>query len=304
MAATTGATTTTSITEQIPAETLHPRVGDWARTPPVYMQTCGIMSLQGRSNVHRVIRWDSLDTPLAEASGKTQTDEFAATEQTSSESTLTAATVGIRLAMALEARLFAGTEDPYAAAVRNMVASLNKQIEEDAMSRITAATNTTDHSGMDATITRFMTGLAALRANKGPRTRIAMSGNIAQISDLRLDLGSQTGGIYASQWGAVKAEQMMDGMAMGFQWNFANVDFFESENIPQFDANNWSGALVGLDSEPANCGLLLGFWIEPTMVVPDGDNRAIRLQDDAVLFSIYASTLNRNDNVQEWVTGK
>jgi len=39
-------------------------------------------------------------------------------------------------------------------------------------------------------------------------------------------------------------------------------------------------------------------------VVRDGDNRAIRLQDDAVLFSIYASTLNRNDNVQEWVTGK
>lgn len=84
------------------------------------------------------------------------------------------------------------------------------------------------------------------------------------------------------------------------------VDIFESSQVPQYDASNWSGAFIKTSAQPIHCGLALGRWTPVHLTVSDGgnDNANLRLATDLVAWGVYGTAINRNDCLEEVVTSK
>ncbi len=299
MAAITNATTTTSLTEMVPAETLDPILGVAARAVPIAEMVAG-RAMVGKSNVHRLISWSDAEWGETEAAGKTQTDEFTTVEQLAVEATLTAATAGIRKALADEVQLFSPFSIEPGLIMESFLGGL-EQFDQDVLSNITSAANTSNFSGLDLTIERWGVALAALRANNGPGQIVAVL-HEQGFSDLLASLRASGSGYGHAQGAAMGG--LLNAQAKGVHPPLEGIPIFVSTEVPQFDANNWSNAFVRRGMGAANSGLAYGVWKPITFERGRGADGARRMHTELVTSSVYASTLNRDDAVQELVTSK
>jgi hypothetical protein len=296
MAAITSATTTTSLVETVPAEQIAGVLGAVARAVPIADAAAFPFGVSG-SNIVRIVQLSDAAFATSESSGKTETDEFAAVEQLAVESTVTAVTVGIRKAVSDEIEMHGVFGGVAIAAMDSILAGL-EQLDQDVLSRITSAGNASNFSGLDYTIERRGVALAALRLRNGP-------GQIREVlhetayADLLKSMRA-AGLAYGIAMGAQIAGQL-NAQLKGFMPPFEGVPLLVSTDVPQFDANNWSSALVRVGGAPADSGLAYAIW-KP--MVTERDRVITRLYTEIVTSSRYGSTLVRDDCIQEVITSK
>lgn len=293
MAAITDATTTSSLTELIPAEQIA-EVGQSAFPIPIASMVAATVSC-GPSNVHRIPYYDSVSVPLSQGAGKSETDEFAATEQTASEASMTASTVGIRYALADEVGVFAGQALDISLVAQQFGAML-EQIDEDTLSNITSAANTSDFSGSDLTIERVGTAVAALRQRNGPG-RLALALSEVQLEDLKKSYRS-AGLAYGAAMNAQIAANL-NAQVRGEVGVHEGMPIFATTVVPAYDGNNDAGAVVRVGDKASESGLALGVWMPVRLERARGANGAVRMHDELVTAAIYSSTLVRDDCIQE-----
>lgn len=297
MAQITNATTTTSITEVVPAEEILQAVGDVNRAVPVAMSVAAVFAAPGVSPTINIPLWSDAAVPLSEASDNAETEDLDATEQLLTEASIAAATVAIRKALSDEASLHSQI-DAIAGLIRENGLAMLEQFDEDVLTNITSATNTSNFSGLDFTIERWGTALAGLRANTGPGRVVGVFHDF-QVDDLRASLrASGLGyGLFQQPQGA----SMLNQQAKGLMGELEGVLVYSTKEVPQFDANNWSGAFLRLGDHPGNSGLAAAVW---RGITTELQREIVTISTDLVTHSIYGSTLVRNDCVEEVVTSK
>ncbi len=295
MAAITGATTTTSLTELIPAEQLA-GLGSVARAVPIADFAAFPMNVVG-SNVLRLPRLDDAAVPLSEASGKTETDEFAATEQTASEASVTAATVGIRKAPSDELKLFS----PYAVSAelaRDSMLAMMEQMDEDVLTNITSAANTSNFSGLNLTIERLGAAIASLRLRNGPGSMVIVL-HETPLEDLKAS--HRAAGLGYGLAMTAQAQALLNANARGIVGSFEGAPIAATTEVPIFDGSNHASAIIKRGSSANNSGLAWAFWQQMVM---ERDREVVRKSDEIVTSAIYGTTLVRDDCIQELVTAQ
>ena len=88
---------------------------------------------------------------------------------------------------------------------------------------------------------------------------------------------------------------------MGLIGELESVMMYSTKEVPQFDANNWSGAFLRLGEHAGNSGLAAAVW---RGISHEIQREIVTLSHDLVCSSMYGSTLSRNDCVEEVVTSK
>lgn len=302
MAAISGATTTSSLAEIIAAEQIDPRLGQSARAIPVAEMVAFSQSVMG-SNTVRFPFFEGVDPSYSEGSGRAggETDEWTASEETTTEASATASSVAIRKAISDEARVFSSIGDPVQAIVAESFLAMLEQVDTDVLGRITAAANTSNHSGSDLTIERLGAAMAALRLRNGPgQMRIVL--HETQLEDLKKSYRSA-----GLAYGAALSDQIaanLNGQLRGSVGVHEGVPLFASTKVPQYDASNWAGAVVRVGAAASESGLAFAVWRPIEFERARGGSGAARWKDELIVGSIYGSTLVRDDAVQEIVTSK
>jgi hypothetical protein len=295
MAATSGATTTTSIVEIVESEYISRAILDANREPTVAeMMAWGVDASMVNSATYTFPKITAAAVPTSEASGKTQTDEFAATEQLLTEVQVSAATVGIRKALALEA-MDDAIVDLVALNVRENALEMRDQIDEDWLSNITSATNTANFTGLDLTIARFGSALATFRAQNPVGASLGFVGSETQIDDLKADIRATSGAIFGGEFGN-QAAQLLDARARGFLGVYEGVSMFTAHgNVPATSGDD-NGALMTIGDRGA---IALVVW---RPITTEFQPELLRLQLDIVTHARYGSGITDNGNLLEVVS--
>lgn len=295
MAATTNATTTTSIVEIVESEYITREILDANRDPTVAEMVAWTVNAQGlNSATYTFPKWTAAAVPLSESSGKTQTDEFAATQQLLTEVQVSAAVVGIRKALSMEA-MDDSIVDLIAANVRENAMEMRDQIDEDFLSNITSATNTASFTGVDLTIARFGSALATFKAQNPAGSRLAFVGSETQIADLKADIRTTSGAIFGGEFGN-QVSGMLDTRARGFLGMYEGVEMYTAHgNVPATSGDD-NGALMVAGQKGA---LALVVW-KP--ITTGFEEELKRLQLDVVTYARYGTGITNDSNLLEVVS--
>lgn len=291
MAAIDNPTNSSAVEELIESEVIQAALlADAHRPAAVFESVCFLHDASGQpSATFALPQWTS-DTVTT---GKTETDEFAYVEQDTTESTVTVATTGIRKGVSFEA-IDDATIDLVAGVLRNSMLDVLDQMDTDALSSITSASNTEDHSGVDLTRAHIIEAMATLAGNDAHAGMPCGVFHSRQIADLRTSLNSAGDQLVVAQ----QANDLFQYGRQGYVGRWMGIDFFESNNVPQFDANNWSGALL---MKGAMSPLVLSVKKPRT---PMFEEHAARLVLDVVVYARYGTTLHLDSNIVEVVSSK
>ena len=296
-------TTLTSLTELVPAEEISMAIGEVARSATVATVLAVGVSLTGMSPTFRLVRWDDAAVPLSESSDKTEAAAFSETEQLASESTLSAATVGIFKEPTIEV-LTHQKRDLITALLMESAKAMLDQLDEDVLTNLTSATTTIDHSNTDLNVDRFAEADTSLASGEGPGdVHVAVMHETA-YGDMKVSLRNQAGA-----YGFAQQQQfatLLNAKMKGFKGEHEGYIMLVTNNVPQYDANNWVTGLIRRSSgsgeaAAVNSGLAMGVW-QP--MKNELEWNPTTLSYDLVTWSIYGSCLNRQDSVRELVTSK
>lgn len=294
---TPNATTTTSVTEIIDSEFISRVILDANRPMSVVEQCFWMIDAGGiSSSVYAIPKWDKIDVPLSEAAGKAETVEFAATEKTLSDITVTAAVVGIRAALSMEA-IDDTIVDLVAAIIRENMNAMREQLDEDGLLNFTSATNAEDFSTLTLTVDRLGVAIATLRALFPMGTRMCFVGAPKQISDLKASIRTNTGAIFGGAMGNQAASGMMDARRLGFVDIYEGVEIYEG-NVPDFDGSNHSGGLF-IGGERGALATVV--WRGMTNVA---DDEVRRLQTDLITYARYGTAITNQSHLVEVISAK
>lgn len=233
MAATTDATTTTSVTEVINSEFISNIIIEHQRAPAFAEFIADVRDASGtNSKVFSFPKWSGVSVGYSQSSGKTETDEIAASEQTLTEVTCTAATVAARIALADET-ISDSIPDQVAHGVMALGAELREQASTDVLSLYTSGTQSGGgFTGLTLTIERLGAAFAAYRAlNPGAGRHVCVLSN-SQMRDLRSSLRSANGGIFGTEHGASAAAMLLDMQKLGRVGMYEGVELWETGLVP------------------------------------------------------------------------
>lgn len=295
MAAISNPTNSTAVTELINSEVIKGELAADAHRPvPVYQQIVHVLDCRGeKSPTFALPQWTG-DT-ISDTS-KTETDEFSYIEQDTTEDTVTVATAGIRKGLSFEA-IDDAVIDIVAGALRNSRLDLDDQIDTDSLSVITGASNTENHSGADLTMAHVIEAAATMAGNNPHDGTYAFLGHSRQIGDLRLDLRSNGGEFVTASTGGGGGD-LMQLLRKGFVGSWMGIPFYESNNVPQFDANNWSGALLKTGMGGA---IVLAVKEGLQVTFKEWPERRVL---DVIVSARYAASLRLDNNIVEVVSSK
>lgn len=298
MTAISNPTNSTAVEEIINSERILRMLQDVNRDIPVYAELGWLIDAsQAESATLALPQWVSAAVALSEGAGKTETDEYAYVAQTTTQSTLSASTVGIRKGISAEA-----SQDTIinltAGSVQQSIAEMRDQIDEDFLSNITDATNTSDYSGSKLTVSRFGTALAAFLSLKA-KGRICAVLHIDQLNDLKESIRNNTGAVFGGALGN-QAVGLLDANAFrrGYVDTYEGVDFYVSSNVPQNDADDWEGAImIGGQMGAIALGMWQGIETQLDMVY---ERKTLQAITDAR----YGSTMTKADLIQSIISVK
>lgn len=244
MSAINNPTNSAAVTEIIESEQVQGSLMAEAHRPPLVGEALLTMldvSSQPTATV-ALPQWTSDSVEGSASSGKTETDEFSYVEQDTTEKTITVATVGIRKGLSYEA-ISDTVLDLVAGAVGNSFLDMAQQLEVDGFATITSATTTQDHSGTALTVQHIIDALAARAANNPHAGMLCGLFHSRQIGHLRTSLKDNKQEFATATAGAGGGDLFDYARVEGYVGRWMGIQFFESNNVPQFDSNNWSGAI-------------------------------------------------------------
>ena len=289
MAAVTNATSTTSVVEVINSEFISNFIIEHQRAPAFAEFVTDVRDAsQTNSKVYAFPKWDGVAVGYSQSSGKTETDEIAAVEQTLTEVTCTASTVAARIGLSDEA-ISDSIPDQVQHAIMALQAELREQASTDALSLYTSGTNSGGgFTGLSLTLERLGAAFAAYRAlNPGAGRHVCVLHN-AQMRDLRSSLRSANGGIFATDHGSSAAGGMLDMTKLGFIARYEGVELWESGLVPAASTDK-----VGAVYRAGRGGAIgMPVWWGMKVV---GEREEKRLMTDVVGRIRYSSALVNDD---------
>lgn len=295
MAAISNPTNSTAVTELIESEIIQGQlIADAHRPTAVFEALADLLDVSSQPTATVSLpQWTSDSIGLSAGSGKTETDEFAYVEQDTVEDTITVSTVGIRKGLSLEA-ISDTVLDLVAGTMSNSMLDMLNQMDVDQLSVITDATTTADHSGVDLTRAHIVEALADMAGNNPHAGALAGVFHSRQIADLRNSLNSAGDAFVVSQG----ASDLFQYGRQGYVGRWMGIDFYESNNVPQYDSNNWSGAIL----RPGQMGAMVMAVKQPrTIAFKDFPERNLL---DVIVLARYGVTLRLPANLVEIVSSK
>lgn len=307
MAAITGATTTTSLTEIIPTE----QIGDVIGMPagvglPLHNAIADIKDASGpqRGPVYTFPRWNETATVQTEASPFTEADDGGfgnAVEQDMAEATATAVVVGIKKRVTYQAMQDApvGIGD----AVRLSRLALRKRLSQDLLLNVPDCTNSDDYSGLALTRARLGASITGWKGQDPVEAGLPMIVlHTDQMGDFRSDLESTNATLVRDGNGA----DLFTPYA-GFQGMYQGFAVFESSLVAAHDGSNWSGCILKGGSGGA---LGIANWWSPG-VLPDVFDGGVMIKVDdnhdtldmqIICAMRYGTALVDNGNIREVIS--
>lgn len=297
MAAITNATNSTSITEIINSEFIQRVILETHEEPNLYRVLGYVVDASGvMSATYAFPIENQLTLSQSEASGHTETDEIPVAEWTTTEVTVTAATVGIREVVSDDSRQDA-IMDHVARIIRQNAIRLNDQADTDLLSNITSASNASNFSGTALDVTKMGTAIATWRALKPTGGPGAIVLDYAQVDDLTASMRSSSAAIYASAMGDRAADGLFDGQRVGLVMpNYEGFALYQTGNLPAFDGSNTSGAIMSTGMGGA---LGMAVW---RGVTHEAEREAPRLANHLVSNCRYGTGLVEDSNLVEVIS--
>lgn len=303
MAAVTSATDVASFPELINSEAIWPAVIEAAREQATFLFVAGMYDITGgRTNQLAVPQFEAAGTP---AGVHTETDEYAATEQTAAEVTITVDSVGQRAAVSTEV-IDSTTIDTVREVTRQLLLDIAERQDTDFWSNITSAGNQSDNSGFALDLEVWGSTQATFWAQKPPGSGQAFFvGHDDQINrDLRAALRGSGASFVVGD--SEIAAVIKSGGRSPFVGSLDGIQLINTDNTPAFDGSNWSGAF-GMANEG---GALAHVYKRKTnvktmanervAVAMDGD--VVRDHIDIVATTRYGDGIITNDNLLEVAT--
>lgn len=289
-------TTTTSLTELIPAERIEEIIGmeNRAAAPHDLIAWRKDMSDQP-ATLWSVPRFDKTDVP---AGTKAEASEFSNVEQTASEATITWGDVGLSRELTDAAGQLArmNAEATFMLNLRAM----RERVSSDILGLTTSATNTSDFSGAALDLTKWGTATAAFNAQLpyAGFARVAVL-HPAQVADLKAEIRTNGGTIEATGRGL----GLLEGQGDGSIYMFEGWTIIESALVPQFDASNWSGALIVVGKDALHTWSTFG-WGVWKGITNEIERHAKKLTSDLVTSARYGVGITNQSNLRELVSKK
>lgn len=285
MAQVTGATLSSSVVEIINSEYISNLIIEAQRAPAFAEMIADVRDASGvNSATYAFPKWDATAVAYSFSSGKDETDEIAAVEQTLTEVTCTAATIGTRTGIGDETQMDS-LQDLVAHAVMEHNAALRQQAATDLLSLFTSGTDTSGNfTSLALTLDRLGVAFAAYRAKNPGAGRHVFVGHNSQLRDLRASLRTANGGIFGTEHGSSAAASMLDMSRLGFIGMYEGVEIWETGLVPAA-STDYVGAVF-----KAGTGGALGMpvWWN---VTTEAEREAKRGMDDIVSTMRYAVAL-------------
>lgn len=249
-------TTTTSLTELIPAELIEEIIGQENRATPIFdlVSWRKDMSAPGAGATWAVPYWEPSEVP---SGTKTETGSFTNVEATTADSVITPGVVGLARALTDVAAQDAKQADAMEMFMLNLRA-MKQRLTTDVLALSTSATNTSDFSGTNFDLADFGVATTAFDA-QFPYSGFArvLIGHTNLVRDLKISLRSSGASLEATGRGLGVLE-----MFEGDMYKLEGYTIIPSALLPQYDASNDSSMLVvvGNDADRTWSTLARGMW--------------------------------------------
>lgn len=245
----------TQINDTILASNIAQFIIPTPQATPLYEVLAMQLDLSGnKSNVVDIPSWDAFPATETTIEG----DEVVSVNYSTSKKSLTGIKPSTRALItdqAMQDSMLLESD-----MVGQMVLNIRQTIDIGVLDLFNTATNVSDNTGVNLTITLWMAALAAFKAQKGQGT-MCYVGSHNQIRDILKDLKDSAGGQTLGPAGAsIFSSQVID----GYRGEYGGVHFFESGNVASNDADNDVGGFIFVQgtpgSAPTRSGLVLGVW--------------------------------------------
>jgi hypothetical protein len=289
-------TTTTSLTELIPAELIEEIVGQENRATPIYdfVSWRKDMTAPGAGATWAVPAWDPSEVP---AGTKAETASFTNVEATLTELVFTPGVVGLSRELTDPAAQDS-KQDAAEMFLLNLRA-MKQRMTSDLLANITSASNTSNFSATNFDLGDWGVATAAFDAQfpYSGFSRIAIL-STNQMRDLKIDIRTSGATLEATGRGLGLLETF-EGQA--FAWEGYTI--IPSALVPEFDASNDSGMLgiVGMDANRTWSTLARAIWWDLKNAI---DRSEVAQMSKLITSARYATGLTKQANLREVVSKK
>ena len=240
----------------------------------------------------RIPGWDSIDVP---SGVKTETDEAAYTDFTTSKADVTAGVVIVRSLLSDELAQDGNVDE--AKGFERQLTAMSKRMDRDLLALNTSATNSSDSTGVTLTLDLWEAAKTAFMAQMpvaGPGGFYAWIAAPSQIGHLQSAIRSAGGGSLSAGAGLA----VFDGQPMvEYQGRYNGLEIFQG-NVPQNDGSNWSSAFMCAGNEGSHA---MGVWWAAR---PEGRRAGERTGTELVTSARYGVTISRQANLREFISKK
>lgn len=255
-------------------------------------------------------QWARRDA-VAVSGTHTESDELTSTSFPTSNESIAVAEVAVR-AFASDKLQFVGSNVSLQSQVEALVDEMRNKIDLDVLAAIGGATNQSDNTGSNLSLSLFDAALAAFRAQKPTFSRTCFVGSMNQSRDLMIAIRQAGGGNMLAGVGT----DLFNGMVrQGYKGMWQGVEIYEG-NTTQADASNDGGGFIS--AAP------MGMWMGPEDIEQGGqlmpfsgvglavwrklfietERIASRIGTDIVVSSIYGASITADHNARAFISLK
>lgn len=185
------------------------------------------------------------------------------------------------------------------ASVLNAMGSVHAKIDTDVLALFTSATNASDFSGTTLTKAKILAALRDFKKQIPGEGMYALVLHPDQIADIQAEVVTAAG---TANLDAALGYAGMFGPDTGYKGTLQGYHLFETTRVPQFDATNWSGAVLRIPRAEMDYGALgLAVW-DPLRVQFRPNPRAT--SHNMIAHAMVGMTITQQTMLREIISAK
>lgn len=222
----------TTNNDLVPSEVINQVIIPEATHARIYEMITWVAPVSGAAD----FVWPRWDAPSAEPTTHTESDTFSAANYGTSSASVTGTIVGTYAFLSDELQA-TGTNAGLELRVARMFEKMRDKIDLDVLALFVGATNASDNSGSNLSLTLWETALAAYMAQNPLGPRHAFVGSNNQIRDFRGAIRAAGGAALVQGSGM----EVFNGLPVnGYVGNYMGIEIYEG-NTTQYDGTNDAG---------------------------------------------------------------
>lgn len=245
---------TTNLAGTIPASAIANFVVPTPAASPLFDALAWQADCSGiKSGTLDVPSWDAFPT----VANQTEADEYALTNSTTSKKSFVAVDPGIR--HLITDQVIQDSTLMQSQMVLQMAAGVRDHIDKQVLGLFKTASNQSDNTGVNLTLSLLQAALAAFKAQK-PQGAICLVLSNNQVRDLMAQLVTSTASPFVQGAGL---EVFNAGVVDGYLGKWGGIHIYESSNVSENDGANDVGGFVAVTpggESAALSGLGLAIW--------------------------------------------